>query len=71
MNPEGRPLILIPDTATDEEVAALTAVLHAVSGAARPAPEARTRSEWAAPRRSMRGPLRPGRGAWRTSGLPG
>jgi hypothetical protein len=70
-DPTRPPLFLVNGTATDEEVAALTAVLTALATARpghapRPAP-----SEWSSPRRAARAPLPPGPRAWRASGLPG
>jgi hypothetical protein len=59
--------IINPD-ATDEEIAAITAVIAAM-GSAAPAPE-KPRSTWAAYGRRTRPALRPGPGAWRASGLP-
>jgi hypothetical protein len=59
--------IINPD-ATDEEIAAITAVI-AARGSAAPAPE-EPRSTWAAYGRRTRPALRPGSGAWRASGLP-
>jgi hypothetical protein len=58
---------------SEEEVAALTAVLGAVAGAAASSseePAAAPRSAWADPAHRLRAPLHPGPGAWRTSGLP-
>ncbi|MGH3355270.1 MAG: acyl-CoA carboxylase subunit epsilon [Nocardioidaceae bacterium] len=55
---------------TDDEVAALIAVLAARARAAttdRPPPR---RSEWASHERRMRRPLTPAPGAWRASALP-
>jgi len=51
---------------TPEELAALVAVVAAASsgGAEPPAPR---RSEWSAPHRLLRTPLRHGPGAWRAS----
>lgn len=63
--------VITPDT-TDEEVAAIVAVLSALGGG-EPAPEP-PRSEWANPARGVRSTpgrgLPHGRGAWRASGLP-
>ena len=61
--------ILTPG-ATDEEVAALVAVVSAMAVAGA---EERTRTPppaWSAPARRVRTTLRPGSGAWRASGLP-
>lgn len=56
---------------TAEELAALVTVLAARAAAAsRTGGQREPRSEWANPARSMRGPLLPGPGAWRRSGLP-
>jgi hypothetical protein len=61
-------LRIINKHASDEEIAAITAVIAAM-GSAAPAPE-KPRSTWAAYGRRTRPALRPGPGAWRTSGLP-
>jgi acyl-CoA carboxylase epsilon subunit len=65
------PLFAILGDATDEEVAALTAVLQAMAaaGAAAGAAEKRPRPEWSAPRRGLRQPLFHGPGGWRASSL--
>jgi hypothetical protein len=67
------PLFVIKGDASDEEVAALTAVLQAMaaSAAAARAAEKRPRREWSAPRRTLRKPLFHGPGGWRASSLPG
>lgn len=52
------------------ELAAVVAVLAARAGQPAAAPRA-PRSEWAARSRLLRGPVRPGPGAWRASALPG
>jgi hypothetical protein len=54
---------------TDEEVAALTAVLLAAASSA-PAAGPVQRDRWSDPARRMRRPLCPGPGAWRASALP-
>jgi acyl-CoA carboxylase epsilon subunit len=66
------PLFVIKGDATDEEVAALTAVLQAMAaaGAAARAAEKRPRPEWSAPRRGLRQPQFHGPGGWRASSLP-
>lgn len=53
---------------TDAEVAALTVVLAAVSGAAEP--PAGGPSAWNDPAARLRRPLRPGPDAWRTTHWP-
>ena len=64
---ERRPLRLLRGEATPEEVAAVVAVLSAVSeGTPQPAP--RHTSQWASRERAVRRPLSPGPGAWRASG---
>ena len=63
-------LRIVRGTPSDEELAALTAVLAAASsrhGTADPPPR---RSTWAAPAARMRTPLHPGPGAWKASALP-
>jgi hypothetical protein len=55
---------------SDEEVAALTAVLLAAASAARPAAGPPVRDRWSDPAARMRRPLTPGPGAWRASALP-
>ncbi len=67
---EQRPLfeVVNPD-ATPEEVAALVAVLSAVSAGGGGAPR-RPRPSWGAPARGVRRTPRPGPEGWRTSGLP-
>jgi Acyl-CoA carboxylase epsilon subunit len=66
---EGPPLRLVRGDATPEEVAAVMAVLSAVSaGRLEPAP--RHTSQWSSPERALRRPLTPGPGAWRASAWP-
>ena len=67
---EQRPLLEVvnPD-ATPEEVAALVAVLSAVSAGGAEAPR-RPRPAWSLPARSVRQTHRHGESAWRASGLP-
>jgi hypothetical protein len=67
------PLVVIKGDATDDEVAALVAVVQAMAAAgAAAAASARPvrRSSWADPARAVRTPLPRGAGAWRASGLP-
>ena len=61
--------IVNPD-ATPEEVAAITAVIAAMSTTSDTAPT-KSAHTWAAHSRKMRTTLRRGPGAWRASGLPG
>jgi len=74
-DPDAPPMILIRGGASAQEVAAVVAVLQLV-GAARADEDSardRLRSEWAAPRRRVRGPRTAptaGAGGWRASGLP-
>lgn len=65
-----RPLLrVVRGEPSDEELAALTAVVAAA--ASQPEPEAPApRSAWADPAHRLRAPLRPGPGAWRASALP-
>jgi len=63
-------LRIVRDTPSDEELAALTAVL-AAAASPDPADTPPTRdSTWAAPAARLRTSLRPGPGAWRASALP-
>jgi hypothetical protein len=62
------PLLLIKGDATDEEVAAVVAVLQAATGS--PAPPAPAPNAWAEARRGLRTTPPPGPGAWRASALP-
>jgi Acyl-CoA carboxylase epsilon subunit len=66
---ETQPVLrVIKGDATPEEIAALVAVLAALSAPAAPAP--RPVSVWADPRRGVRTTPPHGPGAWRASGLP-
>jgi len=62
-------LRVVRGTASDDELAALVAVVAALGsgGAEQPTPR---RSRWAAPEARLRRPLIPGPGAWHTSALP-
>ena len=62
-------LRVVRGDATPEEVAALVAVLTAVSAGA-PEPAPRHTSRWSSPERALRRPLSPGPGAWRASSWP-
>ncbi len=68
------PLFLVTGGATDEEVAALVAVLQGVSAAAAAAAAASDvrppESQWASPHRKVRTAYPHGPGAWRASALP-
>ncbi len=66
------PLFVIRGDASDEEVAALTAVLQAMASSAAAARErlSRPRPEWSAPHRQTRRPHHAGPGGWRASSLP-
>jgi hypothetical protein len=57
-------------TPTDEELAALTAVLLVTAAAADRPPPPAPRNHWSDPATRMRRPLTPGPGAWRASALP-
>jgi len=62
-------LFLIRGEASDEEVAALVAVLDGLAASVTP-PAARRRPEWSAPHRLVRTPYAYGAGGWHSSGLP-
>jgi hypothetical protein len=62
------PLVLIKQDATPEEIAALTAVLTAMTGPERSAQQ--PRREWGAPYRKVRPALSPSPGGWKASALP-
>ena len=69
-SPVERPVLrVVRGNPTDEELAALVAVVSAVTGPPA-APPARSRSEWAAPRRAHRRPPPVGATGWRSSSLP-
>ncbi|HJR89592.1 MAG TPA: acyl-CoA carboxylase epsilon subunit [Aeromicrobium sp.] len=62
-----KPLLrVIKGDLTEEELAALVAVVAARSAAAMPT-KPKPRSEWGHPVRAVRGPHRPGPDAWRRS----
>jgi Acyl-CoA carboxylase epsilon subunit len=63
------PLLVIRGDASDEEVAALVAVLQGLSAVPRRSRQ-RPASEWSAPDRAIRTPPGPARTAWRRSALP-
>ena len=67
-----QPLVLIKGDATEEEVAALVAVLQGLASASAAAASAEqsTASAWAAPARAVRTPHHAGPGGWRASALP-
>ena len=60
---------VVKGSPTEEELAALVAVLTLRSGGAAAAP-ARPESGWSAYWRSVRAPVQPGPEAWRMSGRP-
>ena len=62
-------LTVVSGSPSPEELAALTAVVVALSSGAAPADEPR-RSVWTDRSRLTRPPLHAGPGAWRASGLP-
>ena len=67
------PLVVIRGEATEEEVAALVAVVQGMAAAASLAAsqaEGPVVSEWAAPHRKVRTWHPAGPGGWRASGLP-
>ena len=65
-----RPVLrVVRGDASDEELAALVAVLAAAGGATEE-PPAPARSRWAARQALVRRPVTPGPGAWRSSGGP-
>jgi hypothetical protein len=65
-----RPLLrVVRGTPSDEELAALTAVLAAFPHGAADTRSPRG-STWAAPAARLRTPLHPGPGAWKASALP-
>lgn len=66
----GPPAVVVRGHATPEEVAALVAVLSAVSGGDDDAASDGTASTWAAHSAAMRRPVGHGPGAWRTSLRP-
>ncbi len=67
------PLVVIRGDATDEEVAALVAVVQGLAAAGAAAAASATpapRSSWADPARGVRVSHPHGPGGWRTSALP-
>ena len=67
--PERPMLRVVKGDPSDEELAALVAVV-AATAAAHATPDPKPRPEWSAPGRGHRPPLAPGRGGWRASSLP-
>ena len=63
-------LRILTPYATDEEVAALVAVVSAMAAAGAEERADRPTPVWSAPARRVRTTLRHGSGAWRASGLP-
>ena len=73
MSEDAAPLVLIKGDATDEEVAALVAVLQGVASAQAAAAatgDAAAASQWASPHRKVRTSFPHGPGGWRASALP-
>jgi hypothetical protein len=67
--PQDVPLLrVVRGEPTDEQLAALVAVVAARAAAAPPAAAPTAPSLWGRP--ALRAPLHPGPGAWRASGLP-
>ena len=64
------PLFVVDGEASDEELAALTVVLHGLAVAGTAADEPQVRSEWAAHHRKVRASYPHGPGGWRSSALP-
>ena len=60
---------VVKGSPTDEEVAALVAVLTLANRSSEPAPATRP-SGWSAYWRTVRAPITPGPNAWRMSGRP-
>ncbi|MGD0244088.1 MAG: acyl-CoA carboxylase subunit epsilon [Streptosporangiaceae bacterium] len=69
----GRPFLrVVRGDATPEEIAALVAVLAARNGDDNaPGPARSVKNTWSDRSHSLRRPLSPSLGAWRSSGLPG
>ncbi len=67
--PEVHMLRIVRGEASDEDLAALIAVLDTLADTAAAQPPA-PRSAWAHPAHRLRAPLHLGPGAWRTSALP-
>ncbi|MEP6815062.1 MAG: acyl-CoA carboxylase subunit epsilon [Marmoricola sp.] len=69
--PEPAPPLLriLTPGATDEEIAALVAVVSALAGSGEAAAKPPT-PEWSAPHRLLRPTHRSGPGGWRSSGMP-
>jgi hypothetical protein len=71
VDPVETPLLrILTPGATDEEVAALVAVVSAMAAAGAEERTSRPTPVWSAPARRVRTTLRHGSGAWRASGLP-
>ncbi|WP_163508778.1 acyl-CoA carboxylase epsilon subunit [Fodinicola acaciae] len=65
-----RPLLrIVRGTPTDEELAAVTAVVAALAAVPSPPPP-RARPLWTDRTALLHAPLLPGKGSWRASGLP-
>ncbi len=72
VQPGTTPLLLVKGDATEEEVAALVAVLQGLASAAsaQATSEPEPASSWAAPARTLRATPPAGPGGWRASALP-
>jgi len=72
-HPHSRVIHIVRGDPSDEEIAALTAVvvsLASTRSVRTRSPEPGQHSTWADPVPRLRAPLRPGPGAWRASALP-
>jgi hypothetical protein len=67
--PQAPVLRVLTPGATDEEIAALVAVVSALAASAQESRE-RPTPEWSSHHRRLRPSYRPGPGGWRSSGMP-
>ena len=70
MTEDSTPLVLIKGDATEEEVAALVAVLQGIASSGVAAEEPAQVSQWGSPHRKVRATYPHGPGGWRASALP-